>query len=110
MKKILLSLFLIATSMGTARLSAYCIYNWSSDRSITIKLYAVAKNPVTNKKKYGRQATYKLKPNGGYACRHWTDIDKNNRKKQWGWEAYTQSGSKLGEGFFPIGGTITFAG
>ena len=111
MKKILLSLFLITTSMETIQLSAYCVYNWSNNEPITIKIYKAAENPVTNSKTYGIKATYKLQPRGGKRCRNWKDIDKNNRKKQWAWKAYTQSGSyKLGEGFFPIGGTIVFGG
>jgi len=118
MKKILISLFLIAASMGITQLSAYCVYNWSKDKSITIKILAV-KNGETR----GIKASHDLPPSGGKRCWNWKEIDKNNREKQWAWKAYIQSsgiqlgggilpigGEKLGEGYFPIGGTIHFEG
>ena len=109
MKKILLPLFLIATSMGITKLSAYCVYNWSNKKEISVLIY---KNPSKSKSNYksDAEAAYVLSPKGGKGCWHWKSIDKNNRKKLWYWVAYTKSLIKLGEGYFPIGGTITFAG
>ena len=93
--------------MEIPQLNAYCVFNYS-DKPITIEIYKAAENPVIDKSMLSRQATYNLQP-GDRRCRDWKNIDKNNRKKQWGWKAYTRSGSKLGEGFFPIGGVIEFS-
>jgi len=49
MKKILLPLFLIATSMGITRLSAYCVYNYFNEK-IYIDIYSKKTNHAYNKK------------------------------------------------------------
>ena len=116
MKKILLPLFLIATAVGTVRLSAYCVYNWSSKERIIIQIYSgIAGFELASD--FNRRANYVLSPGGGKACWNWKDIDKNNRKKEWYWVAYdpgrktiNKRAGIVGKGYFPIGGTITFAG
>jgi len=110
MKKILLPLFLIATSMGTIRLSAYCFYNWSKSTPITVVIHA---NKIESQYFHiiaVSKAFYKLSPGGGKACRNWKNIDKTDRKKEWYWHATNIHGYKLGSGYFPIGGVVVFAG
>jgi len=103
-KKILLLLFFIATNMGIIQLSAYCFYNHSSTKTITMKIFS-----ITKKGNLIPKATYKLRPEGSSRCRNWKIIDKKNPKKQWFWKAY--SGDKrFGEGFFPISSAIYFSG
>ena len=93
--------------MTTTRLSAYCFHNWSKNENIIIQIYA----DKTAKWAGFDKATYKLSPKGGKSCRNWKIIDKNNRKKQWRWVAYTKNyNRKLGEGRFPIGGAVYFSG
>jgi len=105
MKKILLSLFLIATSMETVQLSAYCFYNHSKDQTITILIFPKTSflQVLTDK--------HVLSP-GDKGCWNWKKIDKN-RETEWRWKAKKGSskfGDLLGEGYFPIGGTIHFEG
>jgi len=114
MKKILLPLLFIATSMGITRLSAYCFFN-KSNETITVLIYPSKKKsqiaPLFHKK-----AGYVLKP-GRRGCWGWKDIDRKNRNKEWYWVAYkggkkirTVWTDKLGEGYFPIGAGIYFRG
>ena len=116
MKKILLSLFLIATSMETARLSAYCVYNWSENEKITIVVFP-SKLEWYHPFSIHSEAVHRLEPGGSRRCKNWKTIDKKNRKRKWYWIAYkgtkrikSRFDKKLGKGYFPIGGTITFAG
>ena len=91
MKKILLPLFLITTSMGVTPLNAYCTRN-RSDETITMFIYPSKKKsqiaPLFHKK-----AEYVLRP-GASACRNWKDVDKNNRNKEWYWVAH-KGGKKI---------------
>ncbi|HEB41627.1 MAG TPA: hypothetical protein ENI08_01235 [Candidatus Dependentiae bacterium] len=103
MKKILLLLFLIVTSMTIIRLSAYCVYN-KSNQEIYITIYSKKPQLLSP----GREKSYKkLKPDSR-TCWHWRDIDRKNREKEWYWVA--SSKGLLGEGYFPIGGAIVFRG
>ena len=117
MKKILLPLSLIATSMGITKLSAYCVYNYSNEEKINLQIYSSKKKSEIGGL-FNRKANYDLSPRGGKRCRNWKDFDKNNRKKQWycvafkgNWKLrHRYADSLLGEGYFPIGGAIVFAG
>ena len=101
MKKILLPLFLIATSMTIIRLSAYCTYNKSNEK-IYINIYKKRPGMFTR-----TQAYHTLNP-GGKKCWNWKEIDKKNRKREYYWIA--SSKRQLGEGYFPIGSAIVFKG
>jgi len=101
MKKILLPLFFIATSMGVTKLSAYCVYNRSKQK-IYISTYKKWPGMFTRTQGY-----HPLKPDSK-KCWNWKKIDKKNRKKEWYWVA--SSNRQLGEGYFPIGGAIVFLG
>jgi len=116
MKKILLFLFFTAASMGITQLSAYCFYNHSKTKKITIRTFS-----ITKKGNLIPKATYKLRPGGSSRCRNWKDIDKKNRKKEWYWKAYSgfkavipwytlSERKRFGEGYFPIGGAVYFSG
>jgi len=105
MKKILLLLFFIITNMEIIQLSAYCFYNHSNEK-IRINIFS----GKTTKFFGFDKAYYWLSPKGGKSCRNWKKIDKNNRKKEWYFTAYTKSFKRLGEGYFPIGGAIYFSG
>jgi len=116
MKKVLLPLFLISASMGIIRLNAYCFYNHSNDETITVMLYT-SKGKSEIAPIFNRKAHYVLSPKGNKACRNWRSVDKKDRKKEWYWEAF-KGGKKvrfiwtktLGEGYFPIGGSVLFMG
>ena len=101
MKKIILSLFLIATSMGVTRLSAYCVYNYSNEK-IYVNIYKKWPGMFSR-----TQAYYELKPDGK-KCWNWREIDRKNRKREYYWIA--SSNRNLGKGYFPIGGAIVFEG
>jgi len=116
MKKILIPLFLIVTSMGIMKLSAYCVYNYSNDEKITIKIYPSKETSGVGSLAF-RKANHVLSPKGDKACLNWKEIDSNNRKKELYWIAYKGGKQlraiwtrKLGEGCFPIGGAILFFG
>jgi len=132
MKKILLLLFFIATSTGITRLSAYCFYNYSKDKTITIYVFKtktdktlsivghaslIALNPMTAliPGYFGSKAKYVLKP-GSKRCRNWKNIDKKNQKRQWYWVAFKGTGRKhigassMAQGLFPIGGAVYYSG
>ena len=118
MKKILLSLFLIVTSMQVSKLSAYCVYNHSNDETIVIYVYP-SKDASKKAALFKRKAKHELPPKYGKRCWNWKEISKN-RKKEWYWVAYKGRGQwynmrtmwtdKLGEGYFPIGGAVSFRG
>ena len=115
MKKIILSLFLIATSMTISRLSAYCIYNHSKDETISIFIYpSKAKSNIAPL--FHKKSSYVLKPNGSPGCWNWKEIG-GSRNKQWYFKAYkggkklrTIWTDKLGKGYFPIGSAVVFTG
>ncbi len=96
MKKIILSLFLIATSMTISRLSAYCISNKSKE-TINIKVYSSAAKQV-------EKTNHKITP-GNKECLSWKKL-ASDRKKEFYWVATSKNW--VGEGYFPIGGQITF--
>jgi len=111
MKKILLPLFLLTTSMGITKLSAYCFYNRADGGRITFKIY-------TNSALTFKKNTHTLRPKGNRACWNWKEIDEHNRRKEWFWVA-TKGGNsivdrwnpyKIGSGWFPIGGAVVFKG
>jgi len=116
-KKILLPLFFIATSIGITQLSAYCFYNNSKDKTISLFVFS-KKLALKHGGFLAKRALYNIKPGQKY-CRNWKDIDKKNRAKEWYWVAYkgsskgriiTLSTKRLGEGYFPIGGAVYFSG
>ena len=108
MKKILLSLFLIVTSIEVSKLNAYCVYNRSQTDKLEIQIFP-SKKASQNAPLFGIKARHKLKPNGGKACWNWKKIDPKNRKKVWYWVAYKrQPKFRIGEGYFPIGSAIVF--
>ena len=109
MKKILLPLFLIATSMKTTRLSAYCFYNYSKNKTIYVYTYE-SKQPLRPKTLSPYKARHELSPKDGKGCWNWKSIDKNDQKKLWYWVAYSKSLRKLGQGYFPIGGAVYYSG
>jgi len=118
MKKILLLLFFIATNMETIQLNAYCFYNYSKDKTITIYTYP-SKKKSQKSAFYYKKAQHELKPGGSKRCRNWKTIDKKDRKKTWYWVAYEGGqkfirikplSKKLGEGYFPIGGAVYYSG
>jgi len=116
MKKVLLFLLFITASMGMIRLSAYCFYNWSEDEKMTIMVFP-SKLEWYHPFGFYAEAKHRLEPGGSKGCWNWKEIDKKNRKKQWYWIAYkgtklikSRFDKKLGEGYFPIGGTIHFEG
>ncbi len=119
MKKILLILFTIASSMGVRQLNAYCFYNYSNDpksgngpTSIIVEIYESKKASLLGT--YTTKAAYKLAP-GQKRCWNWKEIDPKNRKKEWYWKAwqapmYVRLQKVLGEGKLPIGGAVAFWG
>lgn len=109
MKKILSLLFLISTSMGVTRLSAYCIYNRSKNETIRMDIYP-KKPPIRGMRLTMKSERY-IKP-GGKTCWNWAEIakskDPKKRQKEWYWIA---TGLRnYGRGYFPIGGAIVFYG
>ena len=107
MKKILLPLFLIATSMGVTRLSAYCFYN-KSKQKIYVTIFS--KKPIAFFTPGREKSSKKVNP-GRRTCWNWKEIAKKyggNRTKLWYWVA--TSNRILGRGYFPIGGAVFFQG
>ena len=116
MKKVLLSLFFIATSMGITKLSAYCTYNWSKNDTITIFIYS-KRGPIGVL--FTQKTRHVLKPGGKPGCWNWKEIDKKNKNKQWFFRAYKGNRTAaqgalafgvIASGNFPIGGAILFEG
>jgi len=117
MKKILLLLFFITTNMGTIRLGAYCFYNHSRDKTLSIRIYSREKTS-TDDHPPRIMASHRLKP-GSKECKDWKTLS-NNPKRVLFWSAYQRTPhaviplkttlKKLGKGFFPVGGHIHFSG
>ena len=114
MQKILLFLSFVIASMGMVRLNAYCFHNRSDNQKITVHTYS---SKIKSKiSPLFLKTDKELLPKGGKTCWNWKDIDKKNRKKEWYWIAFKIHETKetliwkLGEGYFPIGGNVSFLG